>query len=241
MFDINTHSIMLGFLLSRMWFVKIHGIDISIGNYEQKTKNQQVKKTTATRERKKREKEQGGTQKFPLLHARNQYLKSLELTVIWGEKAIIKTHGYNASTLLQLLQLVYGSSSIKARVNSDRRKKISQAVGKRDAVVEPRTTNKTNPVCGHSRTTRCFPLVTVNARHRVLCNSESDQEGPVKSLTLSSTLSLPWSHFSASPYRLPYNSYDISSESLVLDQLMIPKLIFFFIHITCLHYIVITL
>lgn len=37
MFDINTHSIMLGFLLSRMWFVKIHGIDISIGNYEQKT------------------------------------------------------------------------------------------------------------------------------------------------------------------------------------------------------------
>ena len=57
MFDINTHSIMLGFLLSRMWFVKIHGIDISIGNYEQKTKNQQVKKTTSTRERKKREKE----------------------------------------------------------------------------------------------------------------------------------------------------------------------------------------
>ena len=122
--------------------------------------------------------------------------------------------------------------------------KISQAVGKRDAVVEPRTTNKTNPVCGHSRTTRCFPLVTVNARYRVLCNSEdrvSDREGPVKSLTLSSTLSLPWSQFSGSPYCLPYNSYDVSSESLVLDQLMIPKLIFFFIHITCLHYIVITL
>lgn len=124
--------------------------------------------------------------------------------------------------MLQLLQLVYGSSSIKAGVNSDRRKKISQAVGKRDAVVEPRTTNKTNPVCGHSRTTRCFPLVTVNARHRVMCNSEdraSDREGPVKSLTLSSTLSLLWSHFSGSPYCLPYNSYYVSSESLVLDQL----------------------
>lgn len=181
MFDINTHSIMLGFLLSRMWFVKIHGIDISIGNYEQKTKNQQVKKTTSTRERKKREKEQGGTQKFPLLHARNQYFKSLELTVIWGEKAIIKTHGYNARTLLQLLQLVYGSSSIKPGVNSDRRKKSCRLW----AVVEPRTTNKTNPVRGHSRTTRCLPSVTVNARHRVLCNSEdraSDREGPVKSL-----------------------------------------------------------
>ena len=33
-----------------------------------------------------------------------------------------------------------------------------------------------------------------------------------------------------SPYCQPYNSYDVSSESLVLDQLIIiPKLIFLFI------------
>ena len=36
------------------------------------------------------------------------------------------------------------------------------------------------------------------------------------------------------PYSLPYNSYDISSENLVLNQLIIPKLIFLFILITCL-------
>ena len=35
-----------------------------------------------------------------------------------------------------------------------------------------------------------------------------------------------------SPYCQPYNSYDISSENLVLDQLIIPNLIFFFIPIT---------
>ena len=29
-----------------------------------------------------------------------------------------------------------------------------------------------------------------------------------------------------------YNSYDVSSENLVLDQLILPKLIFFFILIT---------
>ena len=33
-------------------------------------------------------------------------------------------------------------------------------------------------------------------------------------------------------YRQPYNSYSVSSENLVLDQLIIPKLIFFFILIT---------
>lgn len=54
MFDINTHSIMLGFLLSRMWFVKIHGIDISIGNYEQKTKNQPVKNNSNKGKKEKR-------------------------------------------------------------------------------------------------------------------------------------------------------------------------------------------
>ena len=35
-----------------------------------------------------------------------------------------------------------------------------------------------------------------------------------------------------SPYCRPYNSYDVSSENLVLDQLIIPKLLFFFILIT---------
>ena len=35
-----------------------------------------------------------------------------------------------------------------------------------------------------------------------------------------------------SPYCQPYNSFDVSSENLVLDQLIIPKLIFFFILIT---------
>ena len=32
-----------------------------------------------------------------------------------------------------------------------------------------------------------------------------------------------------SPYPQPYNSCNVSSENLVLDQLIIPKLIFFFI------------
>ena len=35
-----------------------------------------------------------------------------------------------------------------------------------------------------------------------------------------------------SPYCQPYNSYVLSSENLVLDQLIIPKFIFFFILIT---------
>ena len=39
---------------------------------------------------------------------------------------------------------------------------------------------------------------------------------------------------SNSPYCLPYNSHDVDSENLVLDQLIISKLIFFFILITCL-------
>ena len=46
---------------------------------------------------------------------------------------------------------------------------------------------------------------------------------------------------SNSPYYLPYNSYDVSSENLVLDQLIIPWLIFFSILITCLLDIVLTL
>ena len=42
------------------------------------------------------------------------------------------------------------------------------------------------------------------------------------------TLSLP-DQICNSLYCQPYNSYDVSSENLVLDQLIIPKLIFFFI------------
>ena len=44
--------------------------------------------------------------------------------------------------------------------------------------------------------------------------------------------------YSNSPYCLPYNSCDIGWENLVLDQLIIPRLIFVFILITCLHDIV---
>ena len=43
---------------------------------------------------------------------------------------------------------------------------------------------------------------------------------------------------SNSPYRLPNDSYYVSLENLVSDQLLIPLLIFFFILITCLHDIV---
>ena len=46
---------------------------------------------------------------------------------------------------------------------------------------------------------------------------------------------------SNSPYCLPYGSYDVTSESLVLDQLIIPTLIFFYILITCLLDIVLIL
>ena len=37
-----------------------------------------------------------------------------------------------------------------------------------------------------------------------------------------------------SPYCQSYNSYNVNSENLVLDQLIIPKFIFIFILITCL-------
>ena len=45
------------------------------------------------------------------------------------------------------------------------------------------------------------------------------------------TLSLP-DQICHSPYCQPYNSYSVSSEKLVLDQLIILKLIFLFILIT---------
>ena len=44
-----------------------------------------------------------------------------------------------------------------------------------------------------------------------------------------------------SPYCQPRNSYNVSSENLVLDQLIIPKLIFSFILITYLVDIVLIL
>ena len=39
---------------------------------------------------------------------------------------------------------------------------------------------------------------------------------------------------SNSPYCLLYSSYDVSNENLLLDQLIIPELMFFFILITSL-------
>ena len=50
-------------------------------------------------------------------------------------------------------------------------------------------------------------------------------------------LFLPFHHqdlISNSPYCLPYNSYDVNSENLALDQLKIPALTFSFSLITCL-------
>ena len=54
------------------------------------------------------------------------------------------------------------------------------------------------------------------------------------------TLKLPYQIWN-SPYCQPYNSYNVSSEDLVLDQPVIPKLIFFFILITYLVDIVLIL
>ena len=47
--------------------------------------------------------------------------------------------------------------------------------------------------------------------------------------------------FSSLSTTQPHNSYDVSSENLVLDQLIIPELIFFFILITYLVDIVLIL
>ena len=46
---------------------------------------------------------------------------------------------------------------------------------------------------------------------------------------------------SNSPYCLPYSSYDVNLENLVLDQPIIPQLIVYFILITCLLDIVLIL
>ena len=52
-------------------------------------------------------------------------------------------------------------------------------------------------------------------------------------VTVLSTFSPLKSWLGNSLYFLPYSLYDISLENLVFDQLIIPKLIFFFILITC--------
>ena len=57
-------------------------------------------------------------------------------------------------------------------------------------------------------------------------NSQEKQFWPFNPLTPRSICN--------SPYCQPYNSYNVSSDNLVLDQLIIPKLIDFFILITCL-------
>ena len=49
--------------------------------------------------------------------------------------------------------------------------------------------------------------------------------------TISLTLCLP-DQICNSPYFQPYNSYNVRSENLVLDQPIIPKLIFFFHHLS---------
>ena len=48
-------------------------------------------------------------------------------------------------------------------------------------------------------------------------------------------------HQNNSPYCLPYSSGDVGLENLVLDQLIFPKFLFFFILITCLLDIVLIL
>ena len=52
--------------------------------------------------------------------------------------------------------------------------------------------------------------------------------------TVSSDASLLQDLISNSPYCLLYSSYDVSTENLLLDQLIIPELMFFFILITSL-------
>ena len=61
--------------------------------------------------------------------------------------------------------------------------------------------------------------------------------GDMNHFVLRWTLSFPWPFhsqdlFSNSPYCLPYHSYDVSLENLVLDHLITLQLIFSFVHIT---------
>ena len=75
-----------------------------------------------------------------------------------------------------------------------------------------------------------FPSLTVRAEFLRYCL-----------LLCQQFLSQPFHCQDNSPYCLSYNSCDVSSESLVLHLLIILKLIFFFILVTCLLDIVLTL
>ena len=75
--------------------------------------------------------------------------------------------------------------------------------------------------------------VHANMRRKVYENNEGKKMfQDIKNDQLTSlTLKLP-DQICNSPYCQPYNSYNVSSVNLVLDQLLIPKLIFFFIFTT---------
>ena len=88
-----------------------------------------------------------------------------------------------------------------------------------------------------------FPCLGLNVNWRfsaTFCKTEKGiawENFPKKQVVKSPherfILSLPRSHGN-SPYCLPYNSYAVSLENLVLDQLIILWFTFFFILITCL-------
>ena len=87
-----------------------------------------------------------------------------------------------------------------------------------------------------SRTVAATNMNTESSRSHavfniVLTRSEYDKETEVYINPLFPKISLVIL-ISNSPYCLPYSSCDVSLENLVLDQLTIPQLIFFFILIT---------
>ena len=71
-------------------------------------------------------------------------------------------------------------------------------------------------------------------------NESKKARWPWKQTSFLFTLPLP-DLTGNSPYCLSYNSYDVSSESLILDPLIILYLTFLFILITCLLYVVLIL
>ena len=78
----------------------------------------------------------------------------------------------------------------------------------------------------------------------LLIGSTANLYNQLFTMSDSTTHSLPFylpDQICNSPYCQPYNSYNASSENLVLDQLIIPKLIFLFILITYLVDIVLIL
>ena len=86
--------------------------------------------------------------------------------------------------------------------------------------------------------TRSFQSLKIKLTHVITHSVTFSQRWHDSSVAKSSwrvkvNPSIP-SRICLSPYCQPYNSYNVRSENLVLDQLIIPKLIFFFILITCL-------